>query len=313
MSARISTLGAGRLWRWHLFWGQTFRTIVTGNHGTVAAVLTVFTLLLATIPPVRHPLSEYLHKYGVALSGGVAALLLLLAMLLSTLVISRLALRSMTPEDYARIMIGGRPPSETLQVISHKIRRACKPFLDGEKHLTNLRPDPKEVERLKKKFGRQHRALLNISALLELASKELDIPEGRLKDYVFEYDPDIHRKYFQRAIQNSELIVDLQQEIQRRRAELPREIARIEIIGDAQDVQRDIEKITKKRTDEADREIKRIEGRKEGLCDENKRVFGSTKDVIEAQKAILDYTGVHVRVLQVAATRSTFGRSRALR
>jgi len=122
----------------------------------------------------------------------------------------------MSPGDYARIMIGGRPASETLQVISREIEKACKTFLGAEEHLTKSAPESRAFDKLKMRFAKQHRALLNISALLELASQELDIPLSRLRDFVFEYDPAMHRKYFQKAIQNSELRSELKEKPLRR-------------------------------------------------------------------------------------------------
>ncbi len=209
MPAVISALRKGQLSKTRLRFGKTCRTIVTGNHGTVAAVLTVLTVLFATVPTVRHLLTEYL---GEILPVTVqVAFVLLLATLASALFISNLALRSMSPQGYARIMIGGRPASETLQVTSREIERACRDFLKAEGHLKNDKPEPEQIDKLRMGFARQHRVLLNISALLDLASQELDIPLPRLRDHVFGYDPSMHRKYFQKAVQNSELISHLLQ------------------------------------------------------------------------------------------------------
>src|SRR5882762_8203792 len=132
MPAVISAFRKGHIWKGYLRFGQTWRTIVTGNHGTVASVLTVLTVLLATIPTVRQFLTGYLLKIKIVPVVAQVALIFLLAILASVLFISYLALRSMPPQDYARIMIGGRPPSEALQVISREIENACKGFLDAE-------------------------------------------------------------------------------------------------------------------------------------------------------------------------------------
>jgi hypothetical protein len=259
MPAVISAFRKGRLSKGYLRFGQTWRTIVTGNHGTVAAVLTVLGLLFAAIPAVRHMLTEYLLKFQIAPVTVQVVLIFLSATVGSAFFISYLALRSMPPQDYARIMIGGRPASETLQVISREIENACKAFLDAEEHLTKSEPEPKAIDKLKMQFARQHRALLNISALLDLASQELDIPLPKLRDFVFEYDPAMHRRYFQRAIQNSELISELPQ----------------------------------------------LPVRRDELLSENKWIFGSAKRIIRAQEAILTYTAIFPRILQVAATHST--------
>jgi hypothetical protein len=146
--------------------------------------------------------------------------LLLVAAVVSVIFVSYWARRSMPSEDYARIMIGGRPPSETLQVISQEVESACSAFLTAEQDLTNPNPKHVAIDKLKREFAWQHRALLNISALIELASQELDVTLSRLRDHVFEYDPAMHRKYFQRAIQNAELLSDLNDNEVARRATL---------------------------------------------------------------------------------------------
>jgi hypothetical protein len=257
MQAEARSFREGRLSPVHLGLGQIWRTIVTGNHGTVASILAV----LAILVPVTPPLAVYVFRLRGVPEVVKLGLLILFAVLVSSLcvfVVCSLALKSMPPHDYARITIGGRPPSEVLQVISRKIKGACKNSLDAEDDLTKPNPTREVIDKLKNAFATQHRALLNISALMELASEELDIPLPRLRDYIFEYDPIMHRKYFQKAIANSELLSEVNNQ-----------------------------------------------SRQSKLVGENKRIFELANGVLRSQEAILAFTALHSRILQVAATRST--------
>src|SRR5262249_11557090 len=62
----------------------------------------------------------------------------------------------------------------------------------------------KALSKLKKNCARDLAKLSNIDALLELASKQIDIPLHRLSNLLFEYDPAMHRTRVQKFIQNWE-------------------------------------------------------------------------------------------------------------
>jgi hypothetical protein len=194
--------------------GQICRVLITGNHGAVGSVFSILSVIVALVLFFLSRNNDLLLARAVVAVSGF--------LVLSTLVLGYWALRVMPPHDYAQVSIGGRPASMTLQLISLDIRRACKDFLRHMKRFPPkevsdlfdavLNPDlevkyRRALNQLEKSCARDLGSLLKISALLELASQQLDIPLLRLRNLFFEYDPVIHRTRVQKFIQNLELAI----------------------------------------------------------------------------------------------------------
>jgi len=121
----------------------------------------------------------------------------------------------MSPTDYAQSAIGGSTASEALQLISLDIKKECEnfrhqtgPFLVPERNLENTFVKSRLAD-LKRDFARSHSELLRISALLKLASEQLDIPVHRLRELLVEYDPAMHRAHARKFVQNLELFLSV--------------------------------------------------------------------------------------------------------
>jgi hypothetical protein len=211
MTARIKELRVGRwqsnrLWWWWLRCKQVYRVLITGKQGAVEVVFGVLALVVSVL------------LYFLSLHNGVpltrlqlieaASLILLVSAACGAI----WALRNMTPLDYAQTTTGGRTASETLQLISLDIKGACEEFQDQAKPFKEFQSSntdkhcQESIDTLKKQLARQHGALLKISALLDLASQQLDIPTRRLRDLLFEYDPTVHAVLAQKFVQNWELL-----------------------------------------------------------------------------------------------------------
>jgi hypothetical protein len=201
MTKKIRKLREGRwpndLWYRWLWSKQVYRAIVTGKQGAAELVFGVFSLIITLI---LYFLSSGAAFYARSwLIVGASATLILSAILAGIW-----ALATMSPSIYAQTTLGGRTASETLQLISLDIRDACNEFRkDAKVFLQDSHPP---IEVLKKRFARSHSKLLRITALMGLASEQLDIPLHRLRELLLEYDPAMHRAHAREFIQNLELL-----------------------------------------------------------------------------------------------------------
>jgi hypothetical protein len=172
------------------------------------------TVLAATIP------------LAIAFSPGWKPVLAVF--LLSLPASGAIALWTADPQTYARLLLAGRPAKEVLFVISWHALRACKRTLRQAGRIASLTrsldervkgppfgspkswilsDDRKEHwkiddfrEHLRKFIQKEHSALLRIEAMKLLASEELDIPQRRLCDHVFQYSPAMHRDRLQKYL-----------------------------------------------------------------------------------------------------------------
>jgi len=204
-TGKINRLRAGRLSPWWLRTKQLGRVLGTGKQGAAALVFGVFSLIVGLV--LRFSDSG-LMRPGLLI---IAALVILI---LSAIAGGKWALQVMSPSDYAQSAVGCTA-SETLQLISLDIKEACEqfrkqasPFLVSPEEVGT--PDEikrlKPIHGLKRKFAKSHGKLLRISALLKLASEQLDIPGHRLRELLLDYDPAMHRAHAREFIQNLEML-----------------------------------------------------------------------------------------------------------
>ena len=112
------------------------------------------------------------------------------------------------PTEYAQVLLAGRPATESLQIISRKILDACDSFRkltkQFEDHPTDI--ENRKIRKLSQQLANRQGTLVRLSALMDVASAELDIPLTRLRDRLFEYDPAAHRSYGRQYIRNLEAL-----------------------------------------------------------------------------------------------------------
>lgn len=208
MGKKIMELRAGR---WPtalgLTWLQTKKVcsvLITGKQGAAAIVFGVFSLLISLILYFLSLGQAPFTKPELIAGGSVIVIL-------SAIGGGIWALHIMSPSEYAHTTIGSSTASETLQLISMDVRRACRAFReDGlpftkESQQSHTRHG-RLLQRLKRRFAKKHATLLRITALLELGAQQLDIPLHRFRDLLLEYDPDAHRTFERKFIQNLELL-----------------------------------------------------------------------------------------------------------
>jgi hypothetical protein len=140
-----------------------------------------------------------------------------------------IALWAANPETYAQILVAGRPAKEVLYVISWHFLRTCKRTrsqirrmdrlvqkmesrLKNSETLDSWDPETEPIkrvrERLRKFIQKEHRWLLRLEAMKLTASRELDIPQRRLCDHVFQYSPQIHRDRLQNYLRTWDEILN---------------------------------------------------------------------------------------------------------
>lgn len=207
MSKKIKELRAGRwnndLWYWWLRSTQIRRVLITGRQGVAATVFSIFSLIVTV---ALYFLSTGHLPFTRFVLMAVASVVLIASAILGGI----WALRTMSPITYSQTTIGGCTASETLQFIGLDIRDACKAFENQARPVSKPKTLSskalfKAVGRLKTGFAKQHAVLLKITALLDLASRQLDIPLHRLRDLLLEYDPAVHRAHALKFVQNLEL------------------------------------------------------------------------------------------------------------
>ena len=141
-----------------------------------------------------------------------------------------MTLRTLSPAEYAGVLIAGRSAPEILYVIAKHIEAECRAFsdvADGISHyhakllhavvanektdecreaLKEIEPDSDSVDdliaALRQLVIDQHSHLQRIEEMKRVAAVELDIPARRLCDYVFQYSPAIQRDRVRKYLYN---------------------------------------------------------------------------------------------------------------
>jgi hypothetical protein len=197
-------------WGWRLFFlvWQLSRAALRASGITI-------TVLAATIPPLT---IAFWPDWKPALA----------AFFFSLPASGAIALKTADPQTYARLLLAGRPAKEVLFVISWHGLRACRRTLRKARQIERLATDLDDIvkgptfgspkywilsddrkehweidnfrERLRRFLQKEHSRLLRIEAMKLLASEELDIPQRRLCDHVFQYSPAMHRDRLQKYL-----------------------------------------------------------------------------------------------------------------
>lgn len=202
MRGAILELRRGQVPKVTWFCRAAYRVVLTGKEGIPAVILAIFSVIVA-IDISLLSISEISTLKLV-----LVTLASIIVILVSTALSAIWALGVLPPTEYAQVLLAGRPATESLQIISRKILDACDSFRkltkQFEDHPTDI--ENRKIRKLSQQLANRQGTLVRLSALMDVASAELDIPLTRLRDRLFEYDPAAHRSYGRQYIRNLEAL-----------------------------------------------------------------------------------------------------------
>lgn len=200
-------------WLW-LWFRQRYRAALSAPGITLTLLSGLLPLLLGTVR-LWIPYVPWATTTEVDLEGPVmawlnlpVALTMVGLLVLFLPVAGVIVLWRARPEDYAQILISGRPAVEVFGVIARDISKVCRRL---EKVL-NRAPKPISTEatkkdavpafvrRLERTGKRQHLRLKRLEQMKRRAAVELDIPTRRVCDHIFQYSPSIHENRLENCI-----------------------------------------------------------------------------------------------------------------